>query len=47
MTGGVCLIIIKCYIVLNKRTQVATVEKKFKEIYSPHADGDYAETQAI
>ncbi|HOB84849.1 MAG TPA: ABC transporter permease [Bacteroidales bacterium] len=33
----------QCYIVLNNRSQVATVEKKFKEIYSPHADGDYAE----
>lgn len=33
----------QCYVVLNKRSEVATVEKKFKDIYGPHADGDNAE----
>lgn len=33
----------QCYVVLNNKSDVATIEKKFKEIYGPHADGDYAE----
>ena len=33
----------QCFVVLNNKSDVASIEKKFKEIYSPHADGDYAE----
>ena len=33
----------QCYVVLNNRSDVASIEKKFKGIYGPHADGDYAE----
>ncbi len=33
----------QCYVVLNNRSEAANVEKKFKDIYGPHADGDYAE----
>jgi putative ABC transport system permease protein len=33
----------QCYVVLNKKSDRESIEKKFKELYSPHADGDYAE----
>lgn len=33
----------QCYVVLNNRSDIKSIEKKFKDIYSPHADGSYAE----
>jgi putative ABC transport system permease protein len=33
----------QCYVVLNKNSDPLLIEKKFKETYSPHADGDYGE----
>ena len=29
--------------VLNNKSDVKSIERKFKEIYKPHADGDMAE----
>ena len=33
----------QCYVVLNKRSDVASIEQKLKSTYTPHAYGDYAE----
>jgi len=33
----------QCYVVLNKTSKIATIEQKFKDIYTPHAYEDYAE----
>ncbi len=33
----------QCYVVLNNKSDIKSIEKKFKDIYSPHADGNYAE----
>ncbi len=33
----------QCYVVLNNKSDVKSIERKFKEIYKPHADGDMAE----
>jgi putative ABC transport system permease protein len=33
----------QCYVVLNKKNDKGLIEKKIKEIYSPHAEGDYSE----
>jgi putative ABC transport system permease protein len=33
----------QCYVVLNKTDNIASVEQKFKDIYTPHAYEDYAE----
>jgi putative ABC transport system permease protein len=33
----------QCYVVLNKTDKVESVERKFKDIYSPYAYEDYAE----
>ena len=33
----------QCYVVLNKKSDLTSIEKKFKDIYSPHANGDFAE----
>jgi ABC-type antimicrobial peptide transport system permease subunit len=33
----------ECYVLLNKNSDVKSIEKKFKDIYKPHADGDMAE----
>lgn len=33
----------QCYVVLNNRSDVKSIERKFKEIYKIHADGDMAE----
>jgi putative ABC transport system permease protein len=33
----------QCYVLLNKNTDTKSIEKKFKDIYKPHADGDMAE----
>lgn len=33
----------QCYVVLNKTNNIASIEQKFKEIYTPHAYEDYAE----
>jgi putative ABC transport system permease protein len=33
----------QCYVVLNKKPDKATIERKFKEVYSQHTDGDMAE----
>lgn len=33
----------QCYVVLNKRSNIKSIEEKLKETYGPHATGDYAE----
>jgi ABC-type antimicrobial peptide transport system permease subunit len=33
----------QCYVVLNKKSDPKSIERKFKDIYAPHADGDMAE----
>jgi putative ABC transport system permease protein len=33
----------QCYVVLNNKSNVKSIESKFKEIYKPHTDGDMAE----
>jgi putative ABC transport system permease protein len=33
----------QCFVLLNKNSDVKSIERKFKEIYKPHADGDMAE----
>jgi ABC-type antimicrobial peptide transport system permease subunit len=33
----------QCYVVLNKTSNIAEIEQKFKDVYTPHAYEDYAE----
>ncbi|MGC1390727.1 MAG: ABC transporter permease [Bacteroidales bacterium] len=37
----------QCYVLLNKNSDVKSIEKKFKDIYKPHADGDMAEKRTF
>ncbi len=37
----------QCYVVLNNKSDVKSIERKFKEIYKPFADGDMAEKRSF